>query len=484
MAYHFLTGVTGLVGRYLARELMRSGVRLAVLARPGKRQSAADRVEAVFRRFEESEGRALPRPVILEGSLVEPGLGLTASQRAWLGRHCDTMVHCAAAMVFRPDEQGEPFRTNVQGLEHLLAVCREAGIRKFHHVSTAYVCGLREGRILESELDLGQEMGNVYEQSKKQAEQLLHSTDWLEQLTIYRPASVIGDSRTGFTSQYHGFYLPLQLAYSFASAISPEEMNDRFFRRLSLAGNEGKNLVPVDWLAPAIVYLVTHPEFHGTTYHMASPQPVAVQMIQRVVQESIRRYCGRRIADKANPKELDVYEKLFHDQMLIYRSHWRDDPRFDLTNTQRALPHLPCPDMDFDLLMRIARWPVEHKFPTARFQQFESELDARQRLAPWLAADGTARAGGNGPALALEVTGCGGGQWQVWTREGRLDRAEWGGAEQAPARCYLNGDTFRRLAEGRLSVEDSLARGRLFIEGPRASRQEAIAILRQLTVKP
>lgn len=482
MAYHFLTGVTGLVGRYLARELLRSGARLAVLARPGKRQTAADRVEGVFRRFEDLEGRALPRPVILEGSLTSPGLGLSAEQRAWLARHCDTMVHCAAAMVFRPDEAGEPFRTNVEGLNHLLDVCREAGIRKFHHVSTAYVCGLREGRILESELEVSQEMGNVYEQSKKQAELALHATDWLEQLTIYRPASVIGDSRTGFTSQYHGFYLPLQLAYSFASAISPEEMNERFFRRLSLAGNEGKNLVPVDWLAPAIAYLVTHPETHGTTYHLATPKPVAVQMIQQVIQESIRRYCGRRIADKSNPKELEVYEKLFHDQMLIYRSHWRDDPRFDLTNTQRALPHLPCPEMDFDLLMRITRWPVENKFPTARFQLFESEFDARQRLAPWVSSNG--HDSPSGPALALEVTGCGGGQWQLWTRDGRLSRAECGDPQQAPARCHLNSDTFRRLAEGHLSVEDSLARGRLFIEGPRASRHEAIAVLRQLTVKP
>jgi len=480
MAYLFLTGVTGLVGRYLAWELMRSGVSLAVLARPGKRQTAADRVEGVFRLWEQREGRALLRPVILEGSLHTPGLGLSASQREWVARHCDTMLHCAAAMVFRTDEAGEPFQTNVQGLSHLLELCRQTGQRRFHHVSTAYVCGLREGRVLETELDEGQPMGNVYEEIKKQAEQMLHAADWLERLTIYRPASVIGDSQTGFTSQYHGFYLPLQLAYSFATAISPEEMNERFLRRLSLSGEEGKNLVPVDWLAAAIAYLVLHPEHHGQTYHLASPRPVSVRLIQRVVQEAIRRYCGRPIAERANPRELDVYEKLFHDQMLIYRSHWRDDPKFDLTNTTRALPHLPCPEMEFELLMRVARWPVENKFATARFQQFESEHDARRRLVRWQGNGVPHAVPPNGPALGLQVTGCGGGQWQVWAEQGKVRHAEWGAPAEAPIGCRLNADTFRCLTEGRMSVEDSLARGRVLLTGPRAARQAAMGILRQL----
>jgi thioester reductase-like protein len=480
MAYQFLTGVTGLVGRYVARELMRAGVPLAVLVRPGKRQTAADRVEGVFRLWEQREGRALIRPVILEGTLHAPGLGLSASQRAWVARHCDTMVHCAAAMVFRPDEAGEPFRTNVQGLAHLLEFCRQAGLRRLHHVSTAYVCGLRQGRVLETELDEGQAMGNVYEESKKQAEQMLHAADWLERLTIYRPASVIGDSQTGFTSQYHGFYLPLQLAYSFATAISPEEMNERFLRRLNLSGEEGKNLVPVDWLAAAIAYLILHPEHHGQTYHLAAPRPVSVRLIQRVVQEAIRRYCGRPIAARANAQELDVYEKLFHDQMLIYRSHWRDDPKFDLTNTGRALPHLPCPEMDFELLMRVARWPVENKFAMARFQQFESEYDARRRLARWLGNGVPQARPANGPALGLQVTGSGGGQWQVWAEGGRVSHADWGSAAEAAASCRLNADTFRCLAEGRLSVEDSLACGRVLLTGPRGARPTAIGILRQL----
>ena len=52
------------------------------------------------------------------------------------------MLHVAASVDFFGDERtGEPFRSNVEGTENLLKVCEQAGIEKFHHVSTAYVGG-------------------------------------------------------------------------------------------------------------------------------------------------------------------------------------------------------------------------------------------------------------------------------------------------------------------------------------------------------
>ncbi len=229
------------------------------------------------------------------------------------------------------------------------------------------------------------QLGNVYEESKLAAEKMLRGADWLERITVFRPASVMGDSQTGYTSNFHGFYFPLLLAYSFCNAVPPEEMNERFMKPLGLSGKEGKNFVPVDWVSAAIAYVVTHPELHGRTYHLASPKPVSVQILQALVQESIRRFCRRQIATKINPQELAVYEKLFHDQLLIYRSHWRDDPVFDLTNTNRALGHMPCPDMDLDLLLRVARWPVENNFTVPNWASAIARgFDAWRLLAAWL----------------------------------------------------------------------------------------------------
>ena len=54
--------------------------------------------------------------------------------------------------------------------QNAIEFCRQAGIRKFFHVSTAYVAGKRLGRVYENELDVGQEYGNCYEESKVEAE--------------------------------------------------------------------------------------------------------------------------------------------------------------------------------------------------------------------------------------------------------------------------------------------------------------------------
>jgi thioester reductase-like protein len=400
----------------------------------------------------------------LEGDLCRPQLGLSQADKRWIARHCGAVLHNAASMVFREDKQGEPFRTNVEGLRNLLDICREAGLKRFHHVSTAYVCGLRQGRVLESELDLGQQNGNVYERSKLQAEKLVRGADFLEQLTIYRPASVIGDTRTGFTTSTHGFYLPLQLAYIIADRVPTDLMNERFMKLLGLRGDEGKNLVPVNWLSAAIVELFTHSEHHGQTYHLTHPQPVTAKLIQQVIREAIERHVPNARRGELPPEELAQFEALFREHMEVYRSHWRDDPQFDRTNTDRALgEHLPCPELDHDTLLRIASYPVQHKFMLRRTDIPEVPAHAHERLEPWLAR--SAAAGAGAQTVGLQVNGRGGGQWRLLVAGGRLVAAERGLGEADAARFYLSTQTFRSLVEGQLTVEQSIRSGRVVIEG-------------------
>ena len=477
MKYHLLTGATGLLGRYLVRDLLAAGVPLAVLVRPGKAQTPDDRLEAIMAHWERAAGRCLPRPVVLGGDLCHPGLGLTPRHARWIANHCQAVIHSAASMTFRPDNRGEPWQTNVEGARHLRDFCLSAGLRQFHHVSTAYLCGLREGRVFENEVDLGQKLGNVYEESKLSAEKMLRDAGF-EKLTVYRPASIVGDSRDGFTSSYHGFYLPLQLAYVFSGEMPAEKMDERFWAGLGLAGDEGKNFVPVDWVAAAITHLVTHPECHGETYHLASPRPVTVKLFQRVVQDAIRQFMPHRVPKQASEQEIATYEKLFYDQMLIYRSHWRDDPTFDLTNTARALPHLPCPEMDYDLLMRVARYPIEKNFGLLKYEAVERPIDVQKRLDRFL---GTPAEDGNGrQCVALQVNGGGGGQWHLLVRDGAIVGGDLGLASADAPRCYLNSATFAALASGQMTVEQSINAGRVVLRAPRGIQPHLIRILEQL----
>ncbi len=479
MGYYLLTGATGFVGRYLMRDFLSRDIPLAVLVRPSRAASAAARVEGVMQHWEQQAGHALPRPVVMAGDLCESDLGLEPAAQSWLARNGDVMVHAAASMSFREDRKtGEPFRTNVNGTRHVLDLCRRADIRQFHYVSTAYICGLRQGKVLESELDVGQTNGNVYEMSKLAAEQAVRSADFLDQVTVYRPASVVGDTTSGHTTSSHGFYLPLQLAYMMADKLPIDYMNERFFELLGLTGQERKNLVPVDWVAAAIARLVLSPEHDGLTYHLTSPEPVSVRTIQRVIQEAIERGCARRARQAPSQEELASFERNFQEYMEVYRSHWRDDPMFDRSNAARALEDLPCPEITHEVLLRIAMYPVNRGFALQSTSEFRKEPfsahDHLDRLAGRSAAE---RAAGL-ESLGLQINGQGGGQWRLLVRHGSLVGADLGFGPHDRARFYMNSETFHSLLQSKVSVEQSVRYGRLLIEVPPGEKGVDPALLR------
>jgi thioester reductase-like protein len=173
-SYFLLTGATGLLGRYLTRNLLLEGADLAVLVRPARRKSAEMRIEAIMRCWDEVLGTYLPRPKVLMGDISEPDLGLSLSEIKWVSENCRALIHNAASLSFvTTGSNAEPWKSNVQGTRNVLSFCEQASIREFHHVSTAYICGLRQGRIHEADVDVGQEFANCYEESKIQAEQLV-----------------------------------------------------------------------------------------------------------------------------------------------------------------------------------------------------------------------------------------------------------------------------------------------------------------------
>ncbi|RIK70082.1 MAG: hypothetical protein DCC67_20950, partial [Planctomycetota bacterium] len=74
--YTLLTGATGLVGSMLLRDLLSRGNRVAVLVRPSRKQSSAERIESIVRYWQRQQARPLPRPVCLVGDVAEPNVGL------------------------------------------------------------------------------------------------------------------------------------------------------------------------------------------------------------------------------------------------------------------------------------------------------------------------------------------------------------------------------------------------------------------------
>lgn len=468
MSYLLLTGATGLLGSYLLGTALRAGRRVAVVSRARRTESIAQRIEAMIVRWERESGRVLPRPAVLEGDLHQPDLGLDARRLRWVARHCNAVLHCAASLTFESGNRDEePWRSNLDGTRHVLELCRRTGIRKYHHVSTAYVCGLREGRVLESELDEGQSFANDYERSKAEAEKLVRGAKFLDPPTIYRPAIIVGDSRTGYTATFHGFYTPLKIMHTMVYQIDTAEVSSAsYLEALGLSGREKKNFIPVDWVAQVISHIVDRPEHHGRTYHLTPDQRVDTSVVGEVVESSLRQYVDEKgWMDVRSAGDVPL-EFLFRNQMDVYRSYWRSDPEFDRTNTMAAAPTLPCPTVDRVMLMRMARFALRTNFGWPRPQPPELAPGAYADLRPWLeAAEKEPVNGRVRTSVGLQVNGPGGGQWELLLADQSVAGAEHGLPAHPTATLYMNAKTFERLATRACSGREAVEEGSVLVEG-------------------
>jgi nucleoside-diphosphate-sugar epimerase len=363
--FTLLTGVTGLLGRYLYRDLTTQGTPLAVLVRPRGRESAEARVESLAAWWEATLGRPLARPVRLEGDVTQPGLGLSAESRRWVASNCGRVVHGAASLVFHgSDRTREPWLSSYHGTKNLAEFCNAVGISEFHHTSTAYVCGTRDGTIRESELNVGQSFRNDYEECKCTAEAWLRDEAGLDSLTVYRPAVIVGDSTTDHTTTYLGVYRFFQVAWLLAQQ-SPRDADGWCILpiRLRMTGEECQNLVPVDWVSAVMTRLIATPETHGHTDHLTPAVPTRSRQVLAALADYFRvRGVSFAGPDGATTETLNEPERLFYDYIDAHEDYLRAEPVFDARNTLSAAPDLPCPDVDAACLRRLIDFGVHDRW--------------------------------------------------------------------------------------------------------------------------
>jgi thioester reductase-like protein len=497
MAYRLLTGATGLLGRYLLRDLLLRDPQVAVLVRPSRRETAEQRVDGILAHWENEWGRSLPRPVILTGDVAQPLLGLGEADLKWLKRNCESILHSAASLTFY-EEKGEPWRTNVEGVRNVLQLCRETDIRVLEQVSSAYVSGLRTDRVYESELDVGQEFGNDYEKSKIQAEKLVRDDDFLQAYTVFRPSIIVGDSKNGYTSTFHGFYSPLRVAAAlFTSTGIDEALDVDYLKLLGLTGAERKNYVPVDWVSDAMVSILDRRAPQNETYTLATEYPVSAERMKAVFERAVHRHRDRIVeyvdsrmgagastggrAAKMSGLGTELFEKAYIEQFAVYRSYWRDDPPFDCSNTRAVLPDLPCPEITDDVLLLLCQYALDANFgfPPPRYDP------PTFCVRDWICERGKSYEG-NGAAissnaavpslLGITVTGPGGGCWTIHDNgHGPFSYSE--GRNSVATEARMTSSTFRDLVRGDKSLDDAVAQGRIVLYGEQAGMNRLQSLL-------
>jgi long-chain acyl-CoA synthetase len=271
-----LTGGTGFLGTEIARSLLRRpGVRIVALVMASDEEDAQRAAERAWSYAPDLElALAAGRVEIVAGDVRSSGLGLDPPVRRDLFRRVTHIIHAAADL--RIDTAPSELRpTNVEGVAHLLAFARacdaDHGLARLSHVSTAYVAGGRTGEVTEAALDDRFGFENAYELTKYEGERLVRAEMERLPVSVFRPAMIVGHSRTGEVRTFNTFYVGLRRYLTGHLRVAPTSPRLRV------------NVVPVDYVAESIVRLAFEPAAVGTTFHLTAPAedlPTSVELMR------------------------------------------------------------------------------------------------------------------------------------------------------------------------------------------------------------
>jgi thioester reductase-like protein len=278
-----LTGYPGFIGGRLVDALLADDPSAHVVALVEPRMAGVARAGA-------------PKGVeVLEGDISERRLGLAEHDYERLSAAVRSVYHLAAIYDLAvPLELAQA--VNVEGTGNVLALCERCErLERLHYVSTAYVAGMRTGIVYEHELALGQSFKNHYESTKFQAEVWVREAMDRVPSTIYRPAIVVGDSRSGETRKFDGPYYMLRVISRAARQGGPIAQFGRAAAPF--------NVVPVDFVIDALRAGARDDTLAGETFHLVDPEPVtAAELLTLLAHE----YAGKGPAFRLPPRLVET----------------------------------------------------------------------------------------------------------------------------------------------------------------------------------
>jgi thioester reductase-like protein len=332
----FLTGFPGFIGSRLAARLLSDDADLRIAALVEEKM--ADKAKEAAGRIDGGD-----RIEVLPGDISERNLGLSDDQYARMSAEVTAVYHLAAiynlAVPFDIAQQ-----VNVAGTGNVLGLCgRCEQLERLNYVSTAYVAGDRKGLVYEHELNLGQGFKNHYESTKFQAEVWVRELTDKIPTTVYRPAIVVGDSKTGETQKFDGPYYMLR---TISVAVSKHLPIPQFG-----ASEAPFNVVPVDFVIDALAVADDDPELVGETLHLVDPEPVKSGEVYAML---AREYAGKEPRYKLPPKAVQgalhskTIRKMFSGappESIEYLNH---EVKFDTRRADELLARhgLRCPRFD------------------------------------------------------------------------------------------------------------------------------------------
>lgn len=170
----FLTGITGLVGSFIADILLSNGYEVKALVR---KQSV---------KFPLSN-----KVNIVEGDILDP---LLLNKEV---ANCDFVIHCAAIVSFSNKMLDEMMLTNIEGTKNIVNACLQNGVKRLVHISSIAAIGREEKSpiVNENTAWTNSDLNTNYAKSKYQAElEVWRGIEEGLEAIILNPSVVLGVS--------------------------------------------------------------------------------------------------------------------------------------------------------------------------------------------------------------------------------------------------------------------------------------------------
>lgn len=253
--HYFVTGATGFIGKRLVRKLLeRKGAVVYFLLRKES--------EAKVAQLREYWGASAAKAIPVFGDLTARKLGVAADDVKKLKGQVDHFYHLAAVYDLGADEESQ-VQVNVDGTRNTVEFARAIDAGHFHHVSSIAAAGLYEGVFREDMFEEAENIDHPYFMTKHESEKIVRKESKVP-WTVYRPAMVVGDSRTGEMDKIDGPYYFFKLIQRMRQLLPPW---------MPVVGLEGGriNIVPVDYVVDALDHISHQPGIGKRAFHLVDP---------------------------------------------------------------------------------------------------------------------------------------------------------------------------------------------------------------------
>jgi 2-alkyl-3-oxoalkanoate reductase len=341
MPIALLTGATGLIGGELCRLLVAHGWGVIGLVRsnaPILGNDGRSISSAVYVGLPPSQGEVLR----LIGDIGQLQCGLDATTVRQLETRVDIVIHCAASTAFNATDAYYQ-QTNIDGTAQVLSL---GGNKPFLHVSTAYVCGERDGPIAELACARGTLFANGYERSKAAAEALVaqSSRPWL----ITRPSIVVGNVSNGQIRRFDSIYGTFKI------------LAEGRIKAIPATVNASLNLVPIDFVADALAKLaVGKDNFSCEFVHICANRSLSLTALFEAISSLPALKAPVRVEpNDFNMNRLSKFENILFERVLkYYLPYFRRSPEFATGNIKR-LTGIQCPAIDQETLRKLIGYAI------------------------------------------------------------------------------------------------------------------------------